>query len=68
MKENLLIGLTLDAEVHSNRGRIDAIIELEDRIYLFEFKLNKSALVALEQIKQCGYAERYADKKKNCVY
>lgn len=59
-----LVGLTLDAEVHTNRGRIDAVIELKDRIYIFEFKLDKCAQDALDQINQRGYAEKYAPEQK----
>lgn len=54
-----MIGLRIDAEVHTNQGRIDAVIELPNRIILFEFKLNKSADIALQQIKDNGYAEKY---------
>ncbi|MEZ4710186.1 MAG: PD-(D/E)XK nuclease domain-containing protein [Caldilineaceae bacterium] len=32
-----LIGLRIDAEVETNAGRIDAVVEVADRIYLFEF-------------------------------
>jgi hypothetical protein len=59
-----LVGLTMDAEVHTNRGRIDAVIELKDRVYIFEFKLDKTAQAALDQIKQRGYAEKYIHMKK----
>ena len=30
------------AEVQTNDGRIDAVVELSEHIYLFEFKLDKS--------------------------
>ena len=55
-----LIGLRIDAEVHTNKGRIDAVIELADRIFLFEFKLDKSAAEALQQIEVHEYAQKYA--------
>ncbi|MEZ4661838.1 MAG: AAA family ATPase [Caldilineaceae bacterium] len=38
-----LIGLRIDAEVETNVGRIDAVVEVADHIFLFEFKLDKSA-------------------------
>ena len=32
------LGFDIDAEVPTSRGRIDAVLELEDRVYVFEFK------------------------------
>ena len=54
-----LIGLEIGAEVRTNRGRIDAVIELDTAVYLFEFKLNHSASDALQQIKQRHYFQSY---------
>lgn len=59
-----LIGLRLDAERQTNRGRIDAVIELPQTIYLFEFKLDGSAEAALQQIIDTGYAEAYRGRGK----
>jgi len=59
-----LIGLQLHAEVHTNRGRIDAVIEGKDWILIFELKVDKSAQEALEQIKKKGYAEPYMSQQK----
>ena len=49
----------------SAAGRCDALIETEDKIYLFEFKLNGTAEEALKQIDDKGYAIQYeaGDKK-----
>ena len=55
-----LMGLRIDAEVKTSVGRIDAVVELVDRLYLFEFKLNKDATVALDQIDAKKYHEKYA--------
>ncbi|MEA3342227.1 MAG: AAA family ATPase [Chloroflexota bacterium] len=54
-----LIGLQVGAEVRTNRGRIDAVVELEEEIFIFEFKLDSRAEDALEQIRERGYSERY---------
>ena len=54
-----LMGLEIGAEVHTNRGRIDVVIETDEAIYIFEFKLNGSAEDALNQIQEKGYAEQY---------
>jgi hypothetical protein len=59
-----LVGLRLNAEVHTNRGRIDAVIEGKDNILIFELKVNKSAKEALEQIKTKGYADQYRPQQK----
>ncbi|MCB0060586.1 MAG: ATP-binding protein [Caldilineaceae bacterium] len=60
----LLIGVRIDAEVKTNQGRIDAVIALRRRIYLFEFKLNKSAAEALKQIRDHAYHQKYAGQGK----
>ncbi|HHJ50179.1 MAG TPA: AAA family ATPase, partial [Phaeodactylibacter sp.] len=49
------------------RGRVDAIVELEDKVYCFEFKLNRSAAEALEQIKSKGYIDRYRHSGKKII-
>lgn len=54
-----LIGLRIDVEVHTNVGRIDAVIELADHIYIFEFKVDRSAEEALAQIHAQEYARKY---------
>jgi hypothetical protein len=59
-----LVNLRIDVEKRTQRGRIDTVVELSDRIYLFEFKLDGSAQTALEQIKEKGYAEGYYGRSK----
>jgi hypothetical protein len=59
-----LIGYRMSAEVSTNRGRMDAVLELKDRILIFEFKLNQSADIALQQIKDKQYAQRYQNQDK----
>ena len=64
-----LIGLKVEAEISTNKGRIDAVIEIKDKVYIFEFKINKSSEKALKQIKKNKYYEKYIDseKKITCV-
>ena len=52
-------------EERSAAGRCDALIETEDAIYVFEFKLNGTAEEALQQIDDKGYSIQYeaGDKK-----
>jgi hypothetical protein len=59
-----LTGAQINTEVHTNQGRIDAIIEGKDNILIFEFKVNKSAQEALEQIKTKGYVDQYKLQQK----
>ena len=59
-----LIGLKVGAEVRTNRGRIDAVVELEESVFIFGFKLDESEAEALRQIKERGYFERYRLKGK----
>lgn len=60
-----LMGQFTEAEVHSSRGRADAVVKTADYIYVFEFKLNGSAEEALAQIDDKGYPLPYrADGRK----
>ena len=53
------MGAKIEAEVPTNNGRIDATLETDNHIYIFEFKVDQSAAIAIEQIKAKGYAERF---------
>jgi hypothetical protein len=59
-----LLGTYIRSEVRSARGRCDALVETADHIYVFEFKRDKSAAEALQQIHDKGYLEPYADSAK----
>ena len=54
------VGVNVHAEVKTNDGRIDMIVDLPDDIYIIEFKLDKPAAEAMEQIKSKDYAGKYA--------
>ena len=61
----LLSCYTTLTEKENSRGRADIIIETNDYIYIFEFKLDGTSTEALKQIENNGYAEPYAaDKRK----
>ena len=62
-----LIGLKTQAEVSTNIGRVDAVIEVEDKVYLFEFKLNATDKAALKQIENKKYFEKYKNKGKQII-
>lgn len=54
-----LMGQFTQAEVHSAKGRADAIVQTPSYVYIFEFKLNGTAEDALQQIGEKGYAEPF---------
>ncbi|MCS6796588.1 MAG: PD-(D/E)XK nuclease domain-containing protein, partial [Raineya sp.] len=54
-----LAGFHVQAEVRTSKGRIDAVLSYENRIYLFEFKLDENPHLALEQIQQKEYFKKY---------
>jgi len=56
-----LIGVSIEAEVNTNIGRIDAVVKTADRIFIFEFKLNGTADDAMAQIHGKRYFEPYLD-------
>ncbi len=45
------------AEDATNAGRIDLSVFIDDKVYIFEFKVNSSG--ALKQIKERGYFQKY---------
>lgn len=55
----MMVGMEITTEVETNDGRIDAVVELADHIFLFEFKIDKSAQAALQQIKDNRYYHKY---------
>lgn len=59
-----LLGYFIRTEVTTNIGRIDAVVETNENIFLFEFKLNDTKENALNQIKQKKYDEKYQGQKK----
>ena len=75
-----LLGFDVDAEVSVAGGRADAVLELGDKVYVIEFKYqncprnispeDKEKLFAttlaegLQQIKEKGYANKYAGSGK----
>ena len=61
----MLLGQFAKTEVHNAVGRADVILETQDYIFIFEFKRDKSAKEALDQIEDKGYAKPYAaDSRK----
>jgi len=59
-----LLGVYIQSEVHTKKGRADAVIQIEEGIFIFEFKLNQTAEAAIAQIKNRGYADYFKQRDK----
>ncbi len=60
-----LMGLYVQVERHTSRGRMDVTIQTRDYIYIMELKVDKSADEALKQIEDKQYAAPFAaDSRK----
>ena len=62
-----LCGFYTELEKHTNKGRMDMTIKTDQYIYLFEFKFNATAEIALQQIHDKGYAEPYKMDSRQIV-
>ena len=78
-----LLGYDIQTEVSTSRGRVDAILELKDKVYVMEFKyedcpndasadekrklFDKALAEAMKQIDEKGYADRYRGSGKTIV-
>ena len=61
------LGLNIESEVHTKYGRLDAVVQTTNHVYIMEFKYNKTAAVAMQQIKQKDYASKYRESGKIIV-
>ncbi|MDR1974805.1 MAG: ATP-binding protein [Bacteroidales bacterium] len=64
-----LVGQLVKVEKYSSAGCADAVMEVEDKVYIFEFKLtdNATAEEALQQIEESGYATPYLASGKKII-
>ena len=53
------IGVNVNGEVKTHDGRMDMVVDLPADIYIVEFKLDRPAAEAMEQIKGKDYAGKY---------
>ena len=56
-----MVGFYVDVERHTSDGRMDMVVQTKDYIYIFEFKIDKSADEALAQIEEKQYAKPFAN-------
>ena len=75
-----LLGFDIDAEVSASGGRIDAVLEMDDKVYIMEFKyedcpadataedkqmiFEKALNGGIKQINDKGYAKKYEGSNK----
>ncbi len=62
-----LLGFTIVVEEPTNIGRIDAVITMNDYIYVIELKVDKLAKLALRQIEDKKYYEKFMRSGKKLV-
>jgi hypothetical protein len=56
------VGLDVTAEDATSHGRIDMTVTLDNRVFIFEFKvvdIDRTPGTALDQVRQRGYAGKY---------
>lgn len=61
------LGIHINAEMSKHKGRIDAKIEVDDYLYIMEFKMNASAQKALDQIDTQQYAAAFKNTSKKII-
>ena len=62
---SLLTNYRMQVEVRTHTGRIDAVLETTNHIYIIETKFDESAESALRQINDKGYADAYMNVGKS---
>ncbi len=63
----ILLGANNHAEVKTDKGRIDLIIETDNYLYILEFKLNQPSEKALQQIFDKKYYEPFLTLNKEII-
>jgi Predicted AAA-ATPase/PD-(D/E)XK nuclease superfamily len=53
------LGIYIQSEVHTAKGRADCVVETPTHIYILEFKINSTAQIAFQQILDRKYAASY---------
>lgn len=59
--------LAIRCEDRQSYGRVDCTLEMEDYVYIFEFKMDGTARKALEQMEEAGYTKPYLSDKRKVV-
>jgi hypothetical protein len=53
------MGFSVESEVNTSKGRMDAVVQTDSHVYIFEFKIKKTAAIAFQQILDKKYADKY---------
>ena len=61
-----ILGFDVISEDETNLGRIDSVIELDEKIVIIEFKTSSSE-IAIKQIRDKKYYEKYLIKEKKFI-
>ena len=59
-----LIGFYTQSEYHTSYGRIDMVLQTNEYIYIFEFKIDLPAKVGAKQIEERDYALPFANDQR----
>ena len=62
-----ILGVNIHAEMKTNKGSIDTVMETATHIYIMEFKFDGSAQQALQQIHDKQYYQKYQRQQKHLV-
>ena len=62
-----LCGFYAEVEEHTSKGRMDMTVRTDRYIYIFEFKFNASADIALKQIEDMGYADKFKEDSREVI-
>jgi hypothetical protein len=60
-------GFQIESEVNTSKGRMDAVVKTDSHVYIFEFKIKKTADIAFQQILDKKYADKYRMLNKTIV-
>jgi hypothetical protein len=61
------MGLNIESEVHTKFGRLDAVVQTNTHVFIFEFKFNKTSEAAMEQLKKRDYAAKFRESGKTII-
>jgi hypothetical protein len=61
------MGMSVYSEVPGSDSRMDALVETDQNIFIFEFKLDESADAALDQIRKKNYYQAFWHKSKPVI-
>lgn len=61
-----LLGFTIHVEWPTNLGRIDAVLELDDVVYILEFKMS-TGTIALQQIRDKQYHQSFMGSGRRII-